>query len=48
MEVVKKAKKIIDVCLPEKSKNPVEIFNNIAQMKSLCELLRKSKVRFCR
>lgn len=32
MEVVEKAKKIIDVCLHEKSKNPVEIFNNIAQM----------------
>ena len=32
MEVVEKAKKIIDVCLLQKSKNPVEIFNNIAQM----------------
>ncbi len=32
MEVVEKAKKIIDVCLLQKSKNSVEIFNNIAQM----------------
>ena len=26
-----RARKIIDVCLQEKSKNPVEIFNNIAK-----------------